>query len=54
MALKVLEIATVGGYREASWAIEKFNKDYANQFRRRYVVPTTLPTRNVVVSDEVF
>jgi hypothetical protein len=54
VALKVLEIATVGGYREASWAIEKFNKDYANQFRRRYVVPTTSPTRNVVVSDEVF
>jgi hypothetical protein len=54
VALKVLEIATVGGYREASWAIEKFNKDYANQFRRRYVVPTTSPIRNVVVSDEVF
>lgn len=54
IALSVVDIAIKGGYREASWAIEKFNKDYANQSRRRIVSPTDSSARNVPTAEEVF
>lgn len=54
IALKVVEIATIGGYREAAWAIEKFNKDYSNTLGRRLISPSDTRVRNVQVSDEVF
>jgi hypothetical protein len=52
IALEVINIASKGGYREASWAIEKFNKDYSNGFRKRFV--DTSNTRRVQVGNEVF
>lgn len=53
VALKIIEIATVGGYRDATWAINSFNKDHAMTFRRRAVDTGT--NRVVPLSgDEVF
>lgn len=52
VALEIINIASKGGYREASWAIEKFNKDYANTFRKRFVDTST--QRRVQVGKEVF
>ena len=28
IALKILEIATINGYRDITWAINNYNKDY--------------------------
>ena len=52
IALKVIEIATINGYRDASWAINVFNRDYANNFRNRFV--STATQRRAEVADEVF
>ena len=53
VALKIIEIATVGGYRDATWAINNFNKDYAKTFRRR-AVDTGSQRVVPLSSDEVF
>ena len=50
LALKIVEIATVNGYRNVDWAIELFNKDYARDFFRQYVdtknaEPVRIPKR---------
>lgn len=43
LALKLLEIATVNGYRVAEWAINVFEKEYITQFyRQRSEVNNTL------------
>jgi len=52
IALKIIEIATIHGYQSAAWAINAFNKDYANQFAKRFVNTST--QRRVQLSDEVF
>lgn len=55
LALKILEIATINGYRCAEWAINLFNKDYAKDFYAKYVTETSsAPVRNVLLSSEVF
>lgn len=53
LALKLVDIATVGGYRNFEWAKTEFEKDYADSFRRQY---TQLPVRRKTVDStgEVF
>lgn len=51
-ALKVVEIATVGGFRDASWAINDFNDKYAASFATRPIVNNANRRPNVL--DEVF
>lgn len=52
VALKVIEIATINGYRDMSWAVNNYKRDY----NVSYVVqpsPST-PPNPVRLSDEVF
>lgn len=53
LALKIVEIATIHGYRDATWAINIFNKDYKAQFEREYAIKSTAQ-RKVILSNEVF
>lgn len=55
LALKIIEIATINGWRCAEWAINSFKKDYAKDFYATYTqtVPSPLQ-RSVSLSDEVF
>lgn len=42
IALKVLEIATINGYRDITWAINNYNKDY----RVNFTVAASQPVNN--------
>lgn len=55
VALKVLEIAAVNGYRDITWAINNYNKDYKVNytFNRPPVTNNVSPVRKRV-SEEVF
>lgn len=52
IALKVIDIATTNGYRDATWAINKYNADYNSNNRNSYV--DTSRQRVVKLADEVF
>ena len=52
VALKVIDIATTNGYRDATWAINKYNTEYNNTNRNNYV--DTSRQRVVKLADEVF
>lgn len=55
LALKVVEIATVNGYRCAEWAINIFKKDYAKEFYANYTqTAPSAPSRSVSLSEEIF
>ncbi len=55
LALKIIEIATINGWRCAEWAINTFKKDYAKDFYANYAqVAPSVPQRSVSLSDEVF
>lgn len=54
LALKVVEIATIRGWKCADWAISEFNKDYAREFYAQYAAPTSAEDRKVELSEEVF
>lgn len=57
IALKVLEIATINGYRDITWAINNYNKDYKVSYSvapQPAVRPTTAPPPRKRLSDEVF
>ncbi len=55
LALKIIEIATINGWRCAEWAINTFKKDYAKDFYANYTqVAPSMPQRSVSLSDEVF
>ena len=57
LALKIIEIATVGGYRDATWAINVFNKDYANSWKRERAktkVNSIIAEPKVQLNSEVF
>lgn len=55
LALKIIEIATINGWRCAEWAINVFKKDYAKDFYANYTQPVpSAPQRSVSLSDEVF
>lgn len=61
LALKIIDIATVNGYRDATWAINLFNRDYAAEFRRQQAALSAMDNsqqqpseRKVDLGSEVF
>lgn len=55
LALKIVDIATVNGYRNVDWAINVFQKDYAKDFYSKYPPMEASPTqKRVSLSSEVF
>ena len=53
VAMKIIDIATVGGYRDATWAINKYRDDGLDkQVRNSYV--STSVRRKVALADEVY
>lgn len=52
IALKILEIATVNGYKDMTWAVKMFNDNY----KPNYIVQVmpSQPDRSVSLSEEVF
>ncbi len=63
LALKILEIATVGGYRDCTWAIDSFNKNYKDTYYKKSrtqspIVDSKMEehynTRKIDLSNEVF
>lgn len=53
LALKIVELATINGYRDATWAINLFNKSYKEEFERQFRSNVESP-RKVMLSNEVF
>lgn len=53
VALRLLEIASINGYRDMQWAINAYNKDHTVSYK---VFTTThnVPTRTTELSSEVF
>lgn len=56
IALSVINIATVGGYREAEWAIAKYNENYNKQktTRRRNALVDTSNNKSNNLGEEIF
>lgn len=54
LALKIIDIATVNGYRDATWAINLFNKDYAQTWKQEHKKSQPIVTRKAHLSTEVF
>lgn len=54
LALNIIRIATINGYRDMSWAIKAYKKDYNIPFRVCASVPSPIPAERPEVSDEVF
>ena len=54
LALKIIDIATVNGYRDATWAINVFNRDFAAEFNRKYRMNPSATQKKQKLSDEVF
>ena len=56
LALKIIDIATVNGYRDATWAINVFKKDYERDWIKTHSAPVSNQEqkRNVILSNEVF
>lgn len=55
LALKIIDIATVQGYRDATWAINLFKKDYEKDFYREHSNQVQNNSiREVQLSSEVF
>jgi hypothetical protein len=55
VALKVIELAIKGGYVDAQWAINNFNRDYSDAFRKRFVDTSSSGVgRKVSLDSEVF
>lgn len=53
VALKLIEIATVGGYRDATWAIEGYKRQFGSS--NGYRLPTRVSANTTgALSDEVF
>lgn len=50
IAYKVIEIATINGYRDANWAINKFKTDYINMYKPKASHVQVKPR----LSEEVF
>ena len=53
LALKLVDIATVGGYRDFQWAKNDFEANYADSFRRQYS-QTPIKRKTVESKGEVF
>ena len=53
LALKIIDIATVGGYRNFQWAKDEFETTYADSFRRQYP-QTPVKRKTIETVGEVF
>ena len=53
LALKILEIASINGYRDIQWAINKYNSEYKVSYRTS-PTPKKVVTTNAQLSTEVF
>ena len=51
---KIIDIATVNGYRDATWGINVFNKDYAAHWNKVQNSNSPSPRARVNLSGEVF
>lgn len=55
LALKIIEIATINGWRCAEWAIAEFKRNYESDFRRMYEPsPQVIAKPDITVGEEVF
>lgn len=57
VALNVINIATVGGYREAEWAINKYNEKYSKMKtvrKRNALVDTSNERSQIRAGEEIF
>ena len=56
MALEIIKIATLGGYRDMSWATAEFEKKYKKEFNSKYSDPVSNPVQKprLRMSEEVF
>ena len=54
LALKLVDIATVGGYRDFQWAKEEFESRFADTFRRQYSQVAPVKRKTVDSTGEVF
>ena len=58
LVLKLIDIATVNGYRDATWAINLFNKDYAAKWNKEHpsINRSSIddPLKKVQLNGEVF
>ena len=55
LALNIIRIATINGYRDMSWAIKSYKKDYNVPFRVcSNSAPAVIPLEKPEVTDEVF
>ena len=51
LALEIIKIATMGGYRDMNWAINDFIKSHKNSFKPQ---PQFTPQKRAQLSTEVF
>lgn len=55
LALKIIDIATVNGLRDVTWAIDNFNKNYAKDYYKNQAASSPTPTiKRTQLSSEVF
>jgi hypothetical protein len=54
MALKILDIATINGYRDIEWAINKYKSDYNIIYSNINFQESDITNRNVQLAEEVF
>ena len=55
LALKLIEIATVNGYRDATWAINRFKRDYEKNWYKQYIIADNKNKREIDLDQsEVF
>lgn len=54
LALEIIKIATMGGYRDMTWAVNEFEKKHKKEFESKYtqLLPTQKP--RLKMSNEVF
>lgn len=51
LALKLVDIATITGYKEFQWVQKKFEDEYAATFRRQYSPSVPTPIKRVTTGD---
>ena len=54
LALKIIDIATVNGYRDATWAINVYKKKKKNKKKKKKKIKQPVAKKKQKLSDEVF
>ena len=54
VALKIIEIAAIRGYREMEWAINTYKQDYEPTFRLKYTKENPVVRSEVKLGEEIF